>query len=199
VEVKPDGVPQCPFWLVGEAPGQDEEREGKVFVGAAGRLLNRLLTTAGIPRSLCYITNVSPVRPPNNKFEAFYEDKARKKPTQQLMKFRADLQEQILNFQPKVIVALGEEAMRAVSNNYGITMWRGSILPTFSPSSACVVPTFHPAYLLRGNMQSFLVVVFDLRKAWKELEGKPLPAPLVHVVDNFTQLGDMAEKFASMP
>jgi len=152
------------MFLVGEAPGAQEERVGIPFVGSSGKILNGMLRSAGIERSQCRIDNVVNVRPSGNNFNVFYEDKSRRVPSQFLKSQIARLRNEILKVKPNVTIALGAEALRALTGLRYISKWRGSILNT---SVGKVVPTFHPASVMR--QWSFRpITVFDLKRAREE-------------------------------
>ena len=158
--------------LVGEAPGRDEEQAHRPFVGASGRLLDQMLANAGISRESCYVTNVVKTRPPNNDFGVFYVDRQKTIPTPLLSASIQALKEELDLIKPNVVVALGAEPLRALVGHKEITKWRGSIL---YHDGRKVVPTFHPAYILRvyGDRP---VGELDLRKAARESRS-PLHTP----------------------
>lgn len=173
--VLPVGPSNARIALVGEAPGRQEVLAGVPFVGASGRLLDRLLAKAGIRRSDCYITNVVKIRPPNNDFTVFYEDKLRRKPRPELIRWWDALAEELRSVRPNVIVALGAEALRGVTRDVtrSIGDWRGSIIAT--PLGKCV-PTYHPAMVLRQYSWS-PIVLFDLKRAAAESLTPELSLP----------------------
>ncbi len=153
--------------LVGEAPGQDEAEAGKPFVGGSGAFLNNLLAKAGIDRNKITIANSICCRPPNNVYPTDF--KWHHTSRADARAGVAYCQEHFLK--PLVqgqewdkIIAVGDQALQAVTNRRGILVWRGSPLPTkWDNTQLKVIPTLHPAYLLRDmNMAS--VVVGDLRK-----------------------------------
>lgn len=158
---KPEGPLTANIALVGEAPGATEEALGRPFVGGSGNLLDQMLSSAGINRKECYLTNVMQVRPPSNNFGYFYHDKKRSQPKEELVAGWKRLREELDRVRPNIIVALGNEPLRALTNLTGITKWRGSCIP--SPAGK-VFATLHPAAVLR--MYSFRPIVeLDLRKA----------------------------------
>jgi uracil-DNA glycosylase family 4 len=172
--------------LVGEAPGAEEERLGEPFVGSSGRLLNQMLATAGLSRESCYITNVVKRRPVGNNFGVFYEDKSQRQPTKELLAAQQFLIEELRAVHPNVIVPLGDEALRAVAGRSGITKWRGSILST---PNGKVIPTLHPAYVLRQYI-SRTIVELDLRRVSAEStfpEVRPVPHNFL-IRPTFTQV-----------
>ncbi len=169
--VRPAGPTNHPLLaLVGEAPGREEERRGQPFVGTSGHLLDQMLAVAGIIRSECYITNVADTRPPNNDFRAFYNDAKRNKPTAALIAHRKRLLEELRSVHPTVIVALGEEALRATAALTGIKAHRGILFERkgiHGVDTGRVLPTYHPAYVLRMYGERS-VVELDLKKAIRQ-------------------------------
>lgn len=157
-EVPPSGPIPADVMIVGEAPGETEVRQMRPFCGASGALLDELLLGAKLPRSLCFLTNVCRIRPPNNKIEAFIHTKKTKIPPTFLplngwwvdpavQSGVEKLHAEIAVVKPKVIIALGNTALWALTNKTGIGSWRGSFLE--HQSGAIIVPTYHPAAILR--------------------------------------------------
>ena len=141
--------------LVGEAPGRDEDRAGRPFVGRAGSILDRCLSDAGIDRSRVFITNVVKCRPPGN----------RRPKRDEVDACRPYLQAQIELFQPKVVILMGNAAARAVLDAEGVTSLRGQVF------REVFLVTFHPAAVLRNkNLKEALVS--DLLAAKEKAEGK---------------------------
>lgn len=176
--VRPDGPIPSRVMIVGEAPGLEEERLGVPFVGASGQELNRMLHEAGIMRSECFVTNVCRVRPPKNDIEAFIA--ATKKevtiahvPLHDKMVLRPIvegyelLQAEIQAVNPTVIIALGNVALWALTKNWGIKKWRGSLL---HHGSIPVIPTWHPALILR-QWSERSIAVSDLKRAKRIMDG----------------------------
>lgn len=137
--VPPSGPIPAKILLCGEAPGEQEEREGTPFVGASGQELNRMLSEVGIMRSECFVTNLVRIRPPNNDIGAFIAMKKRDITTAHiplrdkmvlpLVKEGFSLLiSEIELVQPKVIIAFGNASTWALTGNWGVTKWRGSIL-----------------------------------------------------------------------
>jgi len=156
----PSGPCPAKIMIVGEAPGVDEERAGRPFVGASGHELDRLLHEAGLLRSECFITNVCRARPFQNDISHFISRK-RAAPAADWTNVDgmwlhphvaaglAALQKEIELCQPTVIIALGNLSLWALTSKWGITDWRGSILPCTRTPAAYVIPTYHPAAILR--------------------------------------------------
>lgn len=187
--------------LVGEAPGREEERIGKPFVGASGFELDRMLAAAGVSRFECYITNVVNYRPPNNNFRTFYLDSKLTKPTPELLAHRARLRNELLAIRPKVVVALGDEPLKALAGVKGISTWRGTMIepreivefrgvpiPWEGPGSPFrIMPTFHPAYVLRKYNQR-PIVELDLKKALRQTHHPTFPDVSFHIQPVFEQV-----------
>jgi DNA polymerase len=137
-----DGNPNAKLMFVGEAPGRDEDKQGKPFVGRSGQLLNRILEVAGLKREDVFITNVVKWRPPNNRQPTPAEMETGKS----LM-----LKHEINIIKPKVICTLGSSALHAlVDPEAKISRVRGKAL---RQDSLIIVPTYHPAYILRNNKE----------------------------------------------
>jgi DNA polymerase len=149
-----DGNPAGPLMLVGEAPGRDEDIEGRPFVGRSGQLLDRMLAAIGIDRSSAYIANVIPWRPPGNRT-----------PTPQETEIcRPFIERQIELANPKVLVSLGGPSAKVLAGAVeGIMKLRGSwrIHRTAGGREIPLMPTLHPAYLLRNPAHK--------RLAWRDL------------------------------
>jgi len=133
--VGPNGAKIC---IVGEAPGEQEEKKGIPFVGAAGKVLDDILEEVGIKRDECYITNLYKERPKSNDLSTV--DRA------ELQRAFADLQAEITAVRPNVIVALGHYPLEYLTGYKSISDWRGSVIET---SLGKVIPTYHPAGILR--------------------------------------------------
>ena len=146
-----------PLMFVGEAPGADEDEQGEPFVGKAGQLLTRIIQTMGFTRDTVYIANILKCRP-----DTPGQSMGNRKPTADEMKTCLPyLQAQIDLIQPKVIVALGATAVEGLlGKSGGITRLRGH-WQVFR--NIPLMPTFHPAYLLRNQALS------EKRKVWEDM------------------------------
>ena len=139
--------------LIGEAPGGEEDRQGKPFVGRAGQLLDRMLASIGLDRTRVYIANTVPWRPPGNR-----------NPTpQEIVSCQPFLHRQIELVAPRIIVTLGAVASQTMlGTSAGITRLRGRWQDvTINAHQAPLMATLHPAYLLRSPQQK--------RLAWRDL------------------------------
>ena len=169
------GPDTCPIMLVGEAPGAEEDRLKKTFIGPAGQLLNTLLAEAGLSRDNIFVTNVYRFRPPGNRTPTDDEIEAH-------VPF---LVAEISRVKPKVIVLLGGTAYKAfIGGNLGITKARG-VQHWCEEFDCTVIPTYHPSYLLHspGDTRIREQLVSDLLLA-RECSGANDPAPKPVRVDN---------------
>jgi len=131
------GNPNADLMLIGEAPGRDEDLKGEPFVGRAGQLLTDIIKAMKLTRDDVYIANVVKCRPPEN----------RNPEPEELDACRPYIRRQVEIIQPKVIVTLGKFALQSLTEkSYGITATRGQWLEY---NGVKVMPTYHPAYLLR--------------------------------------------------
>ncbi len=147
-----DGTPGADLMIIGEAPGRDEDLEGRPFVGRSGQLLDRMLTAIGLSRSQVYVANVVPWRPPGNR-----------KPTAaEAAICRPFLERQIILARPKLILLLGGAAVSGVLGlEEGIMRLRGQFYDLQVDNLAIpAFATFHPAYLLRASAEK--------RLAWRD-------------------------------
>ncbi len=152
VIVPPTGPEDAKMMLVGEGPGEDELLNGVPFSGAAGWELDRILDLVKVVRPACRITNVSLERPIDNKFQSyFYHQLTKPKrlvPTQRLLDWHHCLEQQVIECDPNVIVAMGNEPLFALMGYKKITKRRGSIYRTKTGHK--VVATVHPAHFMRS-------------------------------------------------
>lgn len=154
-----EGSPHAKLVFVGEAPGREEDLQGRPFVGAAGQLLTKMIEAIGLARRDVYICNVLKDRPPGNRTPLPEEVEA-------CVPF---LVRQIAMIQPHVICALGAVAAKALLGPHvSITQVRGQ---RHTYQGILMIPTFHPAYLLR-NPAAKRLVWQDLKKVKRLLEGQ---------------------------
>ena len=139
--------------FVGEAPGAKEEEARLPFVGESGDILIQVIGRAGFARQEVKLANLCGYRPlPDNKFE-------RLSGSAELERGIRALREDIENHPPRVIVPLGGWPLKILCGKDGISRWRGSIIPYLENKSIKVVPTFHPAAVLRDRS---IYPIFDL-------------------------------------
>jgi len=157
-----EGDPGARLVIVGEAPGAEEDRTGRPFVGAAGRLLTKMLAAIGLARDEVFICNLLKCRPPGNRTPR-PDEVACCKPF---------LREQLRLLNPEIVLALGSPAARELlQTRRGITSLRGRFMR--SREGLRIMPTFHPAYLLR-NPAAKREVWLDLQRVATEL-GMQIP------------------------
>ena len=149
-----DGQPSARVMVIGEAPGREEDRQGKPFVGDAGQLLDKMFNAIGLGRdhmgdTALYITNVMPWRPPQNRDPSLEE-------IQMMLPF---LKRHIELVDPEMLVLMGNTACNAVLGRTGITRLRGQWQEFMGRP---VMPMFHPAFLLRDASRK--------KAAWEDLQ-----------------------------
>jgi len=180
--VSPYGPSNSWLMAVGEAPGEEEERQGRPFVGPAGQKLREFFMQVGIDPEEVYYTNLCAARPPANKLEKFFLDGG--EPDLPVFLGLEQLKSQILSVRPNVILALGNFALHALTGKgrwvdymkdgerirgfTGIQDWRGSILHSTLVEGFKVIPTYHPSYILREGMGDHGIWLSDLARAKAE-------------------------------
>ena len=151
------GSPDATLMFVGEAPGADEDAQGEPFVGKAGQLLTKIIQTMGLSRETVYIANILKCRP-----DTPGETAGNRKPTPAEMETCIPyLHEQIDLIQPRVLVALGATAVEGLlGKTIGITRLRGQWREY---RNIPLMPTYHPAYLLRNQAPA------EKRRVWEDM------------------------------
>ena len=148
--VHSEGNRQADLLFIGEAPGANEDAEGRPFVGKAGQLLNKIIESIGLKRDDVFIGNVNRCRPPQNRQPTLIEAAT----------CRPFLLREIAVVRPKIIVVLGNTATQnLLDTKVGITKIRGEFQNYFGVK---VMPTFHPAYLLRDPSKK--------REVWEDMK-----------------------------
>ena len=149
-----DGNPKSKIMLIGEAPGANEDQEGIPFVGRAGQLLDKMLSSIDLDRKKVYISNIVNYRPPNN----------RRPSEEEIKRYVPFTIKHIEIIQPKILVLLGSTAMNAlIGDEKVISKMRGKwIEKQFGSCKTSVIITFHPAFLMRQPAQK--------KMAWIDLK-----------------------------
>ena len=161
------GALQAPLMFIGEGPGAEEDERGQPFVGAAGRLLDLLLTASGLEPDIFHICNIVKCRPPQNRVPAPEEAKACKRL----------LASQFRLVRPKIIVLLGATAYKYFTgSNDAISKVRGEWI---EKNSTLILPTFHPAYILRNNNERGKLWE-DINRVRTKMEELGFLKPLQH-------------------
>lgn len=145
-----DGNPQAKIMLIGEGPGEQEDLQGRAFVGKAGQLLDKMLAAIDLDRTKVYICNVVKCRPPRNR-----------NPLQEEVDACIDyLRAQYICVRPRLIILLGSVACKAlIDDKFSITRQHGIAIER---KGVTFIPTFHPAALLRDESKKAL--------AWEDLQ-----------------------------
>jgi uracil-DNA glycosylase family 4 len=164
-----EGYPRARIMFIGEAPGADEDAQGRPFVGRAGQLLDKIIAACGLKREEVFIGNILKCRPPEN----------REPRPDEIINCLPYLQRQIETINPDVIVALGAHAAKTLLNTVkSIGQLRGQFHEYYSGIGRPpikLMPTFHPAYLLRNYSEENRRYVWeDMKKVLTEL-GLPTP------------------------
>lgn len=159
------GAVRCPIMFIGEGPGASEDEQGLPFVGAAGRLLDLLITAFDFPADSYHICNIVKCRPPGNRAPSPDESAKCKKLLATQFKF----------VKPRIIVLLGSTAYKNFTDSKdSITKARGNWI---EKSGYFIMPTVHPAYILRNNTKRILLWR-DLETVRKKAEEMGLLQPL---------------------
>jgi len=145
-----EGNEKASLMVIGEGPGYDEDIQGRPFVGKAGQLLTKILQSVNLAREEVYITNIVKCRPPQN----------RNPEPDEIQSCSPFLMKQINVIQPKIICALGTfSAQTLLKTETKITTLRGKI---YDLAGITVIPTFHPAFLLRNPERK--------REVWEDMK-----------------------------
>jgi uracil-DNA glycosylase len=192
--------------IVGEAWGEAEEAAGEPFVGPSGQVLNSLLRAAGLPREAAYLTNVFNLHPPQNRLENLGASKSFAiegwpQLSQKLWISReyqpelTRLFEELSNFQPNLVIALGATPLWALCKQTGIKKFRGTPLMSFDGKYK-VLPTYHPSAVMR-QWKLRPVVIADLQKAVRESASKQLVRPkrIIHLEPTLADIEDFYTKY----
>lgn len=195
-----EGDPKSPVWLVGEAPGREEDEAGRPFIGRAGQFLERYLGRLNIPRSSVRLCNLCKYRPPKNKFKALPDD--------QLSEGLAELESELQEHRPNLVVALGAWPMyyltgcaapKSQKPGSGIGIWRGSVVPSILHNGKVLI-TYHPAYIIRPNGFQWHPIFFnDLGRIPKHRETPKTLEPTydLYIDPPAALLGSLCESMAS--
>ena len=149
-----DGNPNAKIMIIGEGPGANEDKEGKPFVGRAGKLLDKMLESINLNRKNVYISNVVNYRPPQNR-----------KPTdEEIRRYLPFLQKHIEIINPRILLLLGSTALNAIiGNEIVISKARGKwVNKKIGNTETNVIASFHPAFLMRQPDQK--------KYAWEDLK-----------------------------
>jgi len=209
--------PGAPLLIVGQAPGADETRRGRPFVGPSGRELWLWAKRVGFEREAVSITNVWDVEVPGLPAMTASTALARKEgwwlrevpPVQRNRWLRPEWQQaltrlagEVAEAAPRVVLALGNEALWALSGHYGIEARRGALWRTRMAPHVPAVATFHPAAILRGGYRLRVFAVADTARAWEIAQGAEPAEPPSRELWLEPTLADLemwTERLASAP
>ncbi len=189
MRVEAEGSKNAKYIIVGEAPGKNEVKTGRPFVGASGKLLDRLMVRAGIPRSDCYITNTVKEYPqPSGKIDSFISVKIEKCErssktswfgkfaTLEYLEYETELVTEINNCTGNIIIAVGATALFALTRLGNITLRRGSIYEDERFPGKKIIPIIHPSAALRVYDYEYFIY-FDLARVKREASYPELKLP----------------------
>lgn len=163
-----EGPRDAKIVFVGQSPGAQEEKVGRPFIGPAGKLLDNCMKEAGILRSSCYLTNVVKEFPGpfSTDIKKIVDISTRGKPktSPKWDTYLQMLQTELKALNPNVLVAVGNEALFALTGLTGISKWRGSIVESTLLPKVKVIPIIHPSASLRGNYHFKYWIANDLKK-----------------------------------
>jgi len=198
IYVPAEGSSSAKLAIIGEAPGSEEERLGRPFVGSTGKIVDDICSSLGCPRETLYLSNVVKIRPPGNKIELLHLL------GKSINDFIPQLQAEIEALRPNAILALGNTALTALTGYHGIEKYRGSILPC-SISQSKVIPSLHPASLLHadgedGKLRSWKDLTFikwDFARALEQskFEEYNPPRRVLNVCNSALQLDRFLRKY----
>ena len=166
-QMEPSGAKRPTVYILGEAPGRDEDLEGRQFVGRSGQILRARIPDQFIKR--CRFNNVVRCRPPNNRTPEPVEIEC----------CRPSVESDIEQSRPLAIFGFGNVPLMWVSGFNGIMSWRGRRMPVRIGAHACwYYAMLHPAFLLRGRAEEETRMFnFDMERAFTEVEDLPMPDP----------------------
>ena len=181
--------PFCGLVILGEAPGAEDVKHGRGFIGRSGQLLDRGLMAAGIDRRACIVANVFRYQPPGNKASHFFQSKREATSTGNTRGLvfgpsgygycRADYLPEIDQLEAalkgaRAVLALGATPLWALTGRVKLVPEAGQILPC-RIATLPVIPTYHPAYILRGKPQLVPAWHAHMRLALRHATGSNLP------------------------
>lgn len=174
----PSTVPDnCRIAIIGEAPGRDEERLRRPFIGSSGRILRGIMNSTGIASTHTLIANVCQYHPPRDNIKAFEWNGPEIQ--EGLEQLRADIKA----VRPNIVVLLGSTAMKAAGRTESVSSWRGSLFKCVDVSSPFFglkcMPTYHPAAVLR-QWSWMPLLRFDMQRAKEEADTPEMVLPERH-------------------
>lgn len=172
--VEGEGPKDAKIAIVGEAPGTEEDRAGRPFVGRAGTVLDQCLHSAGLTRSDVYITNLVKTKPPKNNITPWVGKGGL---TEKGKDAANELYKELREVGANVIITLGNSPTLALTGESGVTKLRGSVLSALHECGLDqkIIPAIHPAAALRGQYLYRYYIVADLKKAKRHSTSRQFP------------------------
>lgn len=177
------GPEPCDVMIIGEAPGEYEDETGQPFVGRSGKLLDEMLKNVGLKRDKIYITNAVNCRPPSNRAPK----------TREIDACRKWLKYQLAMVKPKYVMLMGNIPLQSMLKTKGIRKYRGRPI---EHEGMIVLPTYHPAYVLRNDRRDQELVEKDLKSFKDIIEFGGIPrerAVNSTIVDTWAKVDAMCE------
>lgn len=174
--------------IIGEAPGAEEVKQGRPFIGRSGQLLDKNLNAAGVDRASCLVANVFRFQPPQNKVAHFFISARKSKETgegystaygkfasgfvrEEFAGELSNLAATLQKLKPAIIITLGRTPLWALTGCDGIVALRGQLQDCRLANGIPVMPTYHPSYIIRGNWGQEPLFLGDIKKAKELAEG----------------------------
>ncbi len=163
------GPHDAKIMIVGQSPSSTDLKTNQYFSGQTGEMLKHMLLHAGIIYDNCYVTCVSTVSPIRGNFKYYYDERP-KRPSAELVVMQARVRQKIDDVKPNVVIALGTEALKAITNKQSIDAWRGCIL---TYNNVKIISTYNPQKVIK-NYNYHPIVEIDLACAVKESKTREL-------------------------
>lgn len=180
------GPPDAKIMIVSDSPGDSEISRGIPFVGQGGKLLKHMLQHVGIEFKDCYCTYVADTQPPGKRFAYFYEDSKCHVPSDELQGYWEKVRRKVEQINPNIVIALGAESLRALTNKRGIDSYRGMV--EFYKETK-IIATYHPSSILK-KYDFHVIAELDIAKAKKESKSSKHITPTLDITlkPNITQV-----------
>lgn len=182
IKVRGKGSLSSAICFVGEAPGMSDVKTQEPFSGITGSILTELMHSAGINRSLCYITNVVKEVPKGGKIESFFSmGRGKLFESPEFLQYVQELKEELYDSEARVIVAVGNTALWALCRKIGVTKWRGSILESSLLPGRKIIPIIHPSSAMHNYLYRHYIS-FDLKRILEESSYPDINTPVRQLV-----------------
>jgi len=187
IRVPAIGPEDADIFVLGESPGKEEVWARTPFVGTSGKELDKLLSAVGLDRGDIYISNTYKYYPPGGEDKHKFFFLKDNTPSSEYMEGILEVLEEIKEVQPNVVVALGNYALWALTQNWGILNWRGSILESTLVKGLKVIPIIHPAYILHSRQYHLIPFLeWDWKRVKEESKSPEIILPQRTIVTDPT-------------